>query len=78
MRQCVRFILDGCIAACTTGIVCPFDVNKRFMDSKSAFTVAALSVDRFCAVSSPLGMRKYRRKDCAIYVTIFTWIAATL
>ena len=45
---------------------------------KSAFTVAALSVDRFCAVSSPLGMRKYRRKDCAIYVTIFTWIAATL
>ena len=23
-------------------------------------------------------MRKYRRKDCAIYVTVFTWIAATL
>lgn len=44
----------------------------------SAFTVTALSIDRFCAVSSPLGMRKYRRKDCAIYVTVFTWIAATL
>ena len=58
--------------------VCQFKVNKRFMESKSAFTVAALSVDRFCAVSSPLGMRKYRRKDCAIYVTVFTWIAATL
>ena len=34
----------------------------------SVFSVTALSIDRFCAVASPMKMRKYRKKETAAYI----------
>ena len=49
-----------------------------FWIHKSAFTVTALSIDRFCAVASPLKMRRYRSRSTAFYVTLITWILSFL
>ena len=49
-----------------------------FWTNKSAFTVTALSIDRFCAVASPLKMRRYRSRSTAFYVTLITWILSFL
>ena len=44
----------------------------------SAYTVCALSIDRYFAVASPVRMRKYRTKQIAITVVVFTWLLAVL
>ena len=88
----VKYSLVGCIQVCTTGIVSKIgDVCHQhlklsptlkywsdFWTNKSAFTVTALSIDRFCAVASPLKMRRYRSRSTAFYVTLTTWILSFL
>ena len=54
------------------------NIESDFWTNKSAFTVTALSIDRFCAVASPLKMRRYRSRSTAFYVTLTTWILSFL
>lgn len=42
----------------------------------SAYTVCALSIDRYFAVASPVRMRKYRTKQIALTVVVFIWFFA--
>jgi len=44
----------------------------------SAYTVCALSIDRFLAVTYPLRMRKFRTRFHALLITIFLWLFSFL